>query len=338
MFEQFLLILAATGFVATVVLVGAAARWSGCLTAESDASILKLIIRVLIPCLIFTVISDNPVIRDPRNLLVSPLAGFLSVAMGFGLCLLLSRLSPRLTGLHSDAQRRSFVFCTGMYNYGYLAFPLIQLLFKDHPGTLGVLFVHNMGVELGFWTLGVTIISGHFGRDWWRKAINPPSMSIAVAVAVNYMTMARPKLESLGMPAWIGIPKFLLIAAESLGQMAIPLALVLIGATIADQVITAEKKAPARQRAKTLSLACLLRLGVLPICYLVLVMILPATDDLKRVVAVEIAMPSAVFGIVMARHYGADSGTALRIALATSFISIFTIPLWIPVGMAFLFK
>lgn len=336
MLEQIPLILTANGFVVAVIAVGAFARWAGFLTAQSDESILKLIIRVLIPCLIFTVISDNPVIRDPRNLLIPPLAGFLSIAVNFAVCLLASRLSPRLNGLHTSAQRRSFVFCTGMYNYGYLAYPLIQFLFKDDSGTLGVMFVHNMGVELGFWTLGMMVISGRIGRDWWRQAINPPSVAIVVAVAANYMSLARPGLESLGMPACVGIPKFLLLAADSLGQMAIPLALVLIGATIADQLMLVQEKSPLGDRVKSVSLACLLRLGILPLCYLFLVAFLPITDDLRRVVAVEISMPSAVFGVVMARHYGGDSGTALRIILATSLIAIVTIPLWIPFGLAVL--
>ena len=336
MLEQLPLILVASGFVVTVILCGAFARWTGCLTAEADESILKLIIRILIPCLIFTVISDNPALRDPRNLVIPPLAGFASVTIGFLVCMLVARLSPRLNGLHSEAQRRSFAFCTGMYNYGYLAIPLIGLLFKEYPGTLGVLFVHNMGLELGFWTLGVMVISGRFGRDWWRRAINPPSVAIAVALAANFITAARPRLEALGMPAWVGIPKFLMMAVESLGQVAIPLALVLIGATIADQLMTADKVTPAKQRVKTVALACSLRLCILPLCYLLAMTVVPATDDLKRVVAIEISMPSAVFGVIMARHYAADSGTALRIILATSFISIITIPLWISVGMAVL--
>ena len=326
--------MAAAGFVVSVALVGAFARLSGCLTSEADESILKLIIRVLIPCLIFTSISNNPALRNFQNLVFPPIAGFLSVAMGFGICILVSRLRPRINGLHSDSQRRSFAFCTGMYNYGYLAIPMVRILFGEE--TLGVLFVHNMGVEIGFWTMGVMVISGHFGRDWWRRAINPPSVAILVSLFANYLTMSRPWFESHGMPQWVGIPGFLNLAIESLGQMAIPLALVLIGATIADQVMAAEQKMPARDRAKTLTLACLLRLGILPACYLLLMTVFPATDDLRRVVAVEISMPSAVFGVIMARHYGGDSGTALRIILVTSLISILTTSLWIPLGMAVL--
>ena len=67
-------------------------------------------------------------------------------------------------------------------------------------------------------------------------------------------------------------------------------ALVLIGATITDQLLAADKKTPARERAKTITLACLLRLGILPVCYLMVMTMVPATDDLKRVVSIEIRM------------------------------------------------
>jgi predicted permease len=44
-------------------------------------------------------------------------------------------------------------------------------------------------------------------------------------------------------------------------------------------------------------------------------------------------MPAAVFPVVMAKHYGGDPATALRVVLATSLVGLITIPLWIRAGM-----
>ena len=121
-----------------------------------------------------------------------------------------------MTGLGSTEARRTFVFSVGIYNYGYLAIPLVSLLFggpgADNP-TLGVLFIHNVGVEMAFWTLGVMVISGRLGRDWWRHAVNPPSIAIVVALAVNYLGLSE------------HVPGGLTTAIDWLGQSAIPLAL-----------------------------------------------------------------------------------------------------------------
>jgi predicted permease len=82
-------------------------------------------------------------------------------------------------------------------------------------------------------------------------------------------------------------------------------------------------------------MACALRLGVLPFLFLLASKYLPLSLEMKRILVLEAAMPAAVFPIVMTRHYGGDSATALRIVVATSLLGFITIPLWIRFGMKF---
>jgi predicted permease len=86
---------------------------------------------------------------------------------------------------------------------------------------------------------------------------------------------------------------------------------------------------------RVIGVASLLRLGLLPMGFLLLAKYLPASVELKRVIVLEAAMPSAVFPIVMAKHYGGDPPTAVRIVVGTSVIGLLTIPLWIRFGMKF---
>jgi len=74
---------------------------------------------------------------------------------------------------------------------------------------------------------------------------------------------------------------------------------------------------------------------VLPLLFLVAAKYLPLTVELKRVLVLEAAMPSAVFPIVLSKHYGGDPPTAVRVVLATTAVSLVTIPLWIRFGMKF---
>jgi malate permease and related proteins len=53
------------------------------------------------------------------------------------------------------------------------------------------------------------------------------------------------------------------------------------------------------------------------------------------VLVLEAAMASAVFPIAMAKHYGGDPATALRVVLSTSLVGFMTIPLWIRFGLSF---
>jgi predicted permease len=122
-----------------------------------------------------------------------------------------------------------------------------------------------------------------------------------------------------------------------LGQATMPLALMLIGAVIVDELRPNGNNAlPKGDMAKWLAWSCLVRLGIFPLLFLLGVVYLPATDELKRVIAVQAAMPSAVFSIIMTRVYSGQPGIALRIVLVTSLVSLITIPFWIPFGLEWL--
>jgi predicted permease len=109
------------------------------------------------------------------------------------------------------------------------------------------------------------------------------------------------------------------------------MALILIGAVVADHVHEFHSQSGWR----VMGTAVLLRMGLLPLAFLLLARYLPASVELKRVIVIEAAMPAAVFPIVMARHFGGDAATALRVVFSTSLVSLITIPLWIRFGLKF---
>ncbi len=308
--NEFWVVLGAVLPVFCVVGAGAALRRLDWLTEEADASLLRLVINVFSPCLILTTILGNTALHDMGNLLAAPLVGFGTVAGG----LLLSWTCRRFTGLRTVHEQRTFAVSTGIYNYGYVPIPLAILLYGDN--TLGVLFVHNVGVEIALWTVGLFLLTGApLGKEW-RKAINPPLVAIILGLIVNL----------LGGAKWV--PGFAFSAIKMLGQCAIPLGILLIGATIADKFHEFHSKSAWR----LISTANLLRLVVLPAGFVALARYLPVSVELKRVILLQAAMPSAVFPIVMARHYGGDTATALRIVITSSAASLVTTPLWIRLG------
>jgi len=316
------MILGATASVFAVIGAGGVARRIGLVSAEADRSLLKLGIDLLLPCLIFTVVAENPALEQPGNLLLSPVVGFGSLVLGLAVAMLVARLGGVVTGLRDAAQRRTFALAVGTYNYGFLPLPLVRQLFDDE--TLGVLFVHNVGVGLALWTLGVALVSGSLDRRLWRQMVNPPSVAVVVAVACNLLGVT-PRLHQSA--------EFLLTGIRWLGEAAVPILLLLVGATIADQLRSRASGGSRADAAKVIAWSCLLRLGLLLMAFLAVAALVPASPELRRVIVVEAAMPSAVFPILLARHYGGHPGTALRVVLSTSILSLVTIPLWITVGI-----
>jgi predicted permease len=132
--------------------------------------------------------------------------------------------------------------------------------------------------------------------------------------------------EALSVHKW---ESFWVLPLYSGRNSGLPEQTTLIGATVAD--FRGEFRA-VRGRGE-MALACLLRLGVLPVLFLLLAKYLPCSIELKRVIVLEAAMPAAVFPIVIAKHYGGDTATALRVVISTSVVGLITIPLWIRFGM-----
>ncbi len=309
------------GAVAAVYLVcglGVLFRRLGQLGPQVDGPVLDLVVRVFMPCLILDTLLGNPRASEPGNLGVGPLLGFANTLLGFAVGALLVRLTRPLPGLHTGPQRRTFVLGCGLYNYAYVAMPLTQLLFD--PGTLGVLFVYNMGVELSLWTAGVLLLTGGFERGWWRRVFNPPTVAVIAAVAANFAGLAP------------HVPGFVHAVIRMLGQCAVPVGLVLVGATMADHL---HSESWSRGRRATLA-ATAVRLLVVPALFQASAFLLPLTVELKRVLIVQSAMPTAMFTIVMARYFGGHPLTAVRIVLATSLVSLVTIPLCISIGLGWL--
>ncbi len=296
-----------------VIGLGLLIRKLNWLTGEADQSLVRVNINLLFPCLILDSAVGNAAFSNPANLVLAPLVGFamllVSLSASYGIAQFLRLSKP--------AEKRTFAVTVAIQNYSYMALPLAILLFG--AGTTGVLFLHNVGVETGMWTLGVMMLSGAgLGRSW-RNIFNAPFLAIVLAAFVN----------ATGADAHV--PAFLHTAIHWLGQCAIPMSLLLIGAIVSDYLREFHSAAGWR----VIGAAILLRLAVLPMLILLVARFLPASVELKQVLVLQAAMPSAVFPIVMSSHYGGDPPTALRVVLGTALLGLLTIPLWIKFGMHF---
>ena len=317
-----------------MISLGAVARRRGWLTASADATLLSLFVRLFLPALIVQQVVGRRALRTAANVLVPPVTSFSIVCLGFllaasALWLLGRRRLTRLTpaGLDSPPRRRTFVLCTGIFNYGYVTIPLVQSLFPPGRGdaTLGVLFVFNVGVEAAVWGVGVTILHGGFTPGWWRRLLSPPILATALAVAINLLDLRQAGWPAIGRDA-LAVAQG---AVAYLAAAAIPVGLLLSGATIIDDW----RRARLRQGVGTIAAAAALRLALLPAVFVILAVVLPLSQELRRVLVLQAAMPAAVFPVVIARHYGGDVGVALRIVVGTSLLSLVTMPLWVVLGL-----
>ncbi len=267
--------------------------------------------NVLYPLLVLSKTCNNPTLRDPANVLWPALLG-----LGFVLFALTAAyyLAP-LFGIHDSRDRRTFGLTTGIQNYGFIAIPVLTFVFHGNDQTLGVLFAHSLGVEIALWTAGILLLTGAF-RNPIRSLLSPPLLSIVLGLGLN----------AFGLGA--RLPVFATEVFQQLGATAIPLSLLLIGASIHDLTKNGKWLGPVG-----LSIgACVIRLLLVPAVMLAVVAFLPITTELQRVLIVQAAMPAALFPIILSRHYGGNPQTAVQVVIITTAISILTIPLVVLLG------
>ncbi len=291
-----------------IILTGLLARRFGALGREADGPLATLTIHILFPCLILDNLLGNPVVRQSGTVLLAAAAGAGGIAAGMGISLLWGKM----VGLGKGSGLRTFALTTGLQNYGFVAIPVLAAVFPGQ-GQMGVLFVHNLGVELAMWSLGLMILSGGWS-GFLRKLINGPIIAVAaglILVKSGYDT---------------AIPGAVRDTFHALGAAAVPLSLLLVGMTTSD-LMFAE-----RPTLRVAVNAIILRLGALAIMLLAAARYLPMPVELKKVMIVQAAMPAAVFPIVLSRLYGGSPAVAIQIVVATGVAAIFTIPLVVAWG------
>ncbi len=288
---------------------GALARRTGLLKHEADTSLMKLSVMMLTPALIIERVVGNPAVMKLAPVLIAAGLGYTLVVIGIALTYFVAPL----IGLKKGEGRRTFSVACGLQNYGFVAIPLVTALFPD-KGTLGVLFTFTLGVELACWTAGVGLLTG-LDKAPWRLALNAPVLTIIVSLLLNFTGLH------------IYVPLVAHNTFTMLGACAVPLAVLLIGASIADLW------GQASIRWNVAIFSPVLRLGIIPIAFLATAYFLPLTTELKRVIVVQAAMPSAVFNIMIARLYGGHAPTAVQVVIATTLVSCITTPLVIAGGL-----
>lgn len=310
-FLGLLTIVAPVFFVVGVGFVLRRLRW---MAPEADATVLKLGVNVMLPALIADNVLGNPLLADVSVLWFPPTLAFGVIALSmFTVALMLwpFKLERRVSG--------AAAVTAGVQNFGYMVIPLVEALCGREA--LGLLFVHNLGVEIAMWTLGVWAVTQGNGGSVWQRLLSGPPAAIVCSLVLNVWHAHE----------WL--PTVVLKALHMMGQSAIPLALLLTGATMYDQI---RHKHEGRPHYGALAVSLIARVGLLPLLILAIARWVPMELSLRKILVLQAAVPAAMMPVVICRMAGADTRISVQIVLGSTAISLFTIPLWIQAGLAWI--
>ncbi|MEC8013669.1 MAG: AEC family transporter [Verrucomicrobiota bacterium] len=299
----------------SLLIIGAVTRKIGWFKAEADASLSMVTIRLLYPCFIFQNILDSEDFALDFSSLLTPVFGFCTILIGFMLASILSKIFK----MRRD-EAASFRFCSGIFNYGFLAIPIAQSLFGSEIVVRIILF--NLGVEVAIWTVGISILTTT--EFPFKNLLNPPSLAVLLALLVHFFG---------GVEL---IPSFTWVVIQDIGQCSIPIGLILIGGSFYDLMRNFKFSKGYKIEIASIVARNLLFPSVI-ISYLLFFPMPNGMEWMKMVLITQAAMPAGIFAIVIVGNYKADLETAMRTILVTMITAPITVPVWLVLGSKLLF-
>jgi predicted permease len=286
-----------------LIFAGAIFRKTKILKPEYDDGIMRVIYNAMYPCFILDKILGHEVLHSAPAVTWGLGLGFflplIGIAIGWGVA--------RIAGFQHGTGKRTFALSAGIQNFGFTAIPVIDILWGG--GALAIGFIHNIGVEIAVWTVGVIIMSGDRGFSL-KRLLNGPVIAVATGLLLVALKLdghiTGPVRETMRL---LGVGTF-------------PLAVFITGASMAGLIATE------RPTLKMISWSVLVRLVLSPIVILAAAKYLPIPTELRQVLVVQAAMPAAMGTVLIARLYGGRPAIAVQVIIATTIVSIGTLP-WV---------
>ncbi|MCH7225331.1 AEC family transporter [Haloferula sp. A504] len=304
-----------------LMLLGAILRRVGMTRREHDDGILHLVFHVLYPCFIIDKILGSESVRDVSAVAWGIGTGFSLTVAGFGI----AWVAAGLLRYERGTGKRTFALSAGVQNFGYTAIPVVEQMWVG-TGAIAMLFVHNLGVELAIWSVGVMLISGQ-RQVPWRRLVNGPVVAVVfglILVATGWDGMRVPAGSEVAEPG------VLRTTMRWLGSGAFPVAIFVTGAVVMDLI---GKERPTLRASLG---GIVVRLAIVPAVILSAARFLPAPQPLEQVLIVQASMPAAVTPILLAKLYGGRPGVAVEIVVATTVVSMLTMPIVLLLGRQWL--
>ena len=133
-----------------------------------------------------------------------------------------------------EASRRACVACSYLGNVGFMGIPVMEMLFPGNSDMVLYTVVYNIAFNAMSWTLGVFTITGEKKRiNPLKIVLNPPMIAVIVSLPFFFLN--------------VHIPEQVMTPISYLGDMTLPLSMVILGVRLADMRLVRAGSAVAAQ-------------------------------------------------------------------------------------------
>ena len=304
-------------FVLTLMAVGYVARKRGMISAVGTSEMVRVLIAIIYPCLIFSSVTR----LNAQDLAANWIMPVMALAIA-GTGLLLGLIALRfMKGV--DQQRASaFLFQNTINNYLFLPLPLVMLLWGEEG--VALLVFASMGFELTVWTVGVFLFNRSSKlSEGIRMMFGPPLMALIFSIGwVCVRDLAAPELPVAGLFSDLmrRLLELIYFGAETVGKATVAVSMIVSGSRIAALNVTTVFN-------KHVWIVSVLRLIVTPVIFILLLKLIPMGELAYSILAVIAVMPAAVASLVFSERFGGDSDFIATTLLVTHLGAIITIPI-----------
>jgi len=282
-----------------LLLVGAGLRTSGLLDEARTARLNAVAYYLALPALVFVSTYDRPI------------AGLLSPTLLVGLLAVVSGTAALAWAVHRNrpsSSRRSVAVVQSYHsNLGYLGLPLVAATFDAEVTAVASVILGVLSlVQVPLTVLVLATVNGadaSLRRELSQLATNPVLATLVVGIAVGSAGLAVPASVAGGL--------------DAVGSLALPLALLCVGASL-------DVDLPAVDLGATGSVVAL-KIGCMPLLAWAVFSALDVGAATFTASVVMLGTPTAVSTFVFANELGGDAEFASLNVFATTLASVATL-------------
>ncbi len=293
-----------------LLIVGFAGAKLKVLTQPILEGVMKLIVKILLPCLIFNVVAGSGVAADDY----AANGGFaLAILVCYGILLVSGLGAGKLFRL-KDKTYNVHVAESTFGDMGFIGIPLLMAVFGGTRTSIAISVYTVIDMAL-LWTLGVYLCSRHqkgegSNKSAWKNMISPTSVALIAGLVFVF--------------SGISIPDVVMSPIKSIGAASTPLALIFIGGMLS--FVT-----PANLFKKWSIFGIVgIKMILLPVVVFVIAGLFFSGQE-RSTLMYMVGLPAMTTVSMLAQLYGSDQEYATSTVFITTLACIGTLPLitWI---------
>lgn len=276
------------------------------LKSESQEHLVSLILNITLPCMLVNSICGNTLSEDSFKMTVET---FILSAIYFILAILAAEALVKLFRVREENDIGVYKIIFTSINAGFMGLPVTMAVFGNEA--VYYMALHNIVLNVVLYSFCIVQLNSGAGRAVIGKALKKLASPCIIGAVLGVVLLF----------AGIKIPDYLAGIIQPVGNVTIPVAMMIVGIQLADGKILD------CFRNKKLVLFSIVTMLIWPLFILLIVKFSPLPDILKTVFVLGAALPPATTISAIAANENRNYKLAADGIIVTTLMAMITIPL-----------